>query len=280
MDTSLLVRLFGFPATLIHGDTLVWDRWRWLKRRLPRTANGEKLLDVGCGTGAFTIGAALRGYTALGLSWDERNQTTAARRAAMCGAARASFSVCDVRELDKRTDCRGAFDVAICAETIEHILDDDRLMRSICACLKPGGRLLLTTPNFYYRAITKSDNGPFSETETGWHVRRGYTRSMLRELIERTELKCEELSYCSGIVSQNVTWLMRKGAALHPLFGWALILPLRPLALLDSVMSRWLRAPAYSICIEGYKPRVFSKQPVESLDRESGQSPVKLRIAP
>ena len=29
-----LVRALGFPATLIHGDTLVWDRWRWLKPRL------------------------------------------------------------------------------------------------------------------------------------------------------------------------------------------------------------------------------------------------------
>src|SRR5215831_5582861 len=91
MDRSLLVRLFGFPATLVHGDTLVLDRWRWLKRRLPVTANGERLLDVGCGTGAFTIGAARRGYHALGLSWDERNQTTARQRADLCRCPSAEF---------------------------------------------------------------------------------------------------------------------------------------------------------------------------------------------
>src|SRR5215831_19166903 len=89
MYKSVLVRLFGFPATLVHGDTLVLDRWRWLKRRLPQTANGEKLIDVGCGTGAFTIGAARRGYVALGLSWDERNQAEATRRAAICRADQA-----------------------------------------------------------------------------------------------------------------------------------------------------------------------------------------------
>jgi 2-polyprenyl-3-methyl-5-hydroxy-6-metoxy-1,4-benzoquinol methylase len=74
MDKSTLGRWFGFPATLVHGDTLVLDRWFWLTRYLPVTRNGESLLDVGCGTGAFTIGAARRGYRAIGLSWDERNQ--------------------------------------------------------------------------------------------------------------------------------------------------------------------------------------------------------------
>lgn len=211
-----------------------------------------------CGTGAFTIGAALRGYAALGLSWDERNQAEASRRAILCGADRASFSICDVRELDKHSEYREAFDVAVCTENIEHVLDDDRLMRSIAGCLKKGGRLLLTTPNFYYRAITKSDNGPFSATETGGHVRRGYTRSMLVELIERSGLKCEELSYCSGVVSQKVTWLMRKGATVHPLFGWAVILPLRPFTLLDPLISRWSRTPPFSVCVEAYKPRFAS----------------------
>lgn len=256
MYKSLLVRLFGFPATLIHGDTLVLDRWRWLKRRLPQTTNGEKLIDVGCGTGAFTIGAARRGYVALGLSWDERNQAEAARRAAICRADQASFCVCDLRELDKHLEYRGVFDVAVCLETIEHVLDDARLLQSISACLKPGGRLLLTTPNLYYKAITESDNGPFCTTETGWHVRRGYNKSMLLELLENSGLRCEEISYCSGIISQGVTRLMRRAAVIHPLFGWAVILPLRPLTLLDQLIFGWSIIPPYSICIEAYKSRL------------------------
>jgi SAM-dependent methyltransferase len=259
MDKSLLVRLFGFPATLIHGDTLVLDRWRWLRRRLPETANGERLLDIGCGTGAFTIGAALRGYTALGLTWDERDQAEACERATICGAEGAAFSVCDVRELDTCDEYRQAFDVAICTENIEHILDDDRLVRSIASCLKAGGRLLLTTPNFYYSAITKSDNGPFCAVESGWHVRRGYTQLMLLELIERAGLKCEELSYCSGVISQTITRLMRSGSNIHPLFGWAIILPLRPLTILDPLFSPLSRKPPYSICIEAYKPRFVDR---------------------
>jgi SAM-dependent methyltransferase len=118
MDKSFLVRLLGFPATLIHGDPLQLGRWLWLRRRLPRTKNGEKLIDVGCGSGAFTIGSALRGYESVGLSWDHRNQQVASERAEFC---------------------------RLCLENIEHILDDRKLMRDIHACLRPGGFLLLTS---------------------------------------------------------------------------------------------------------------------------------------
>src|SRR4051812_5913682 len=97
--SNLLVRLFGWRAALFHGDPLVYDRWRWLRRRLRLTHNHERLLDVGCGSGAFTIGTARRGYSSLGLSWDERNQSIAEERAAISGATSASFEICDVRRL-------------------------------------------------------------------------------------------------------------------------------------------------------------------------------------
>src|SRR6266436_6734285 len=88
------------------------------------------LLDVGCGTGAFSIGAALRGYRALGLSWDERNQSVAKERAIYCKAPSAQFEVLDIRELDRRADLVGGFDVVICLETIEHVMEDLKLMRA------------------------------------------------------------------------------------------------------------------------------------------------------
>jgi 2-polyprenyl-3-methyl-5-hydroxy-6-metoxy-1,4-benzoquinol methylase len=182
MNKSVLVRLLGFPATLIHGDPLVLDRWVWLSALLPRTRNGERLLDVGCGTGAFSIGAALRGYCTVGLSWDERNQLVAKGRAALCNASSAQFEVFDIRKLDHRADLADTFDVVICLETIERISEDWKLMRSMARCIKPGGRLLLRTPYLLYRSISDGDMGPFSKVEDGGHVRRGYSGTMLVEL--------------------------------------------------------------------------------------------------
>lgn len=260
MDKSFLVGLIGFPATLIHGDTLVLDRWLWLEQRLPQTNNQESLIDIGCGTGAFSIGAALRGYKALGLSWDERNQTVANERAAICGASNANFEILDVRNLDQRSDLYERFDVAICFENIEHILDDLKLMTDIFNCLKPGGRLLLTSPSYKYIAITPEDNGPFCKTETGWHVRRGYTKPMLEELCYQVGFMVEDISFCSGFLSQKVAFIQRKLSEFSVPVAWLLTLPLRPLPpLLDGLISTIFKYPHYSICLEAYKPR-FPKQ--------------------
>lgn len=252
MDKSFLVRLFGYRAAFLHGDCLMLDRWRFVRQHFPVTANGETVFDVGCGSGAYTIGLAKRGYGATGLSWDERNQSIAEARARIVGATRASFPIGDARKLDALTQHAGQFDYVLSLENIEHIIDDRKLMRDLAACLKPGGWLVLTTPNKDYRAITPEDNGPFETVEAGWHVRRGYTRAMLEELCETAGLKVEQVGSCSGFFSQKLTWLIRKGG----LAGWAAVLPLRILPVMfDRLIGRLTGYPDFSLTLVAYKPR-------------------------
>ncbi|WP_271253136.1 class I SAM-dependent methyltransferase [Pseudanabaena sp. Chao 1811] len=251
---SLLVKLIGFPATLIHGDTLVLDRWIWLKERLPKTNNSEKFLDIGCGTGAFTTYASLRGYNALGLSWDERNQNVAKERASLCKANSATFEVQDVRKLDERQDLINQFDVAICFENIEHIIDDQKLMCDIAKCLKRGGKLLLTTPNWDYKPISEGDSGPFLLIENGGHVRKGYTKEKLSELCYIAGLVPDSFSFCSGLVSQKTTFMLRLLSKVNHIFAWGITLPLRIIPpILDPVLSKIVDYPSYSICLEAHK---------------------------
>jgi len=251
---SLLVKIFGFPATLLHGDTTVVDRWLWLQSRLPKPSTAETLLDVGCGSGAFSIGAAKRGYRVMGLSWDERNQTIAGQRAILCGAPTAEFTIQDARTLDRRQELFGKFNVVICLECIEHILDDQKLMMDLSRCLKPSGRLLLTTPNENYRPISTGDNGPWSLVEDGGHVRRGYTEERLKALCQQVGLQFKDCSYCTGFLSQKTTWLWRALSGLHPKLAWLGILLLRPVPIvMDSWLTRWLNWPGYSICLEARK---------------------------
>lgn len=256
MRSSLLVTLFGFRATLIHGDLAVLDRWLWLRSLLPLTGAGEKLLDVGCGTGAFTMGAALRGYDALGLTWNEEDTAKAMERTALCGAKTASFRVLDARRLDGAGDLRGAFDVVVCCEMIEHVLDDRKLFRDLAACLRPGGRLLLTTPWFHYPPQSRAEIGPFATEECGWHVRRGYTASMLTELCDDAGLSVERISYGSGFLTQKLTALLWTLEKVNRYLAWLFVLPFRPLApLLDPWIARLFGWRPYAIRLEAYKPR-------------------------
>jgi len=41
----------------------------------------------------------------------------------------------------------GAFDIVLCVEGIEHVVDRHRTLRELRRVLRPGGRLVITTPN-------------------------------------------------------------------------------------------------------------------------------------
>lgn len=173
----------------------------------------------------------------------------------MCRAPLATFDVLDVRNLDVRADMRGKFDVAICLECIEHIMNDQKLMVDIGACLKPGGRLLLTTPNIEFRPMNR-DDCHISLVEDGGHVRRGYGPDDLKRIAAAAGLEVVEIGYCSGLLSQKLTGFLRT-VSKHTasLFGWVLILPLRWIPpLLDGIATRTVRWPGYSITLVARKP--------------------------
>jgi len=259
----ILINLLGYRILLFTGDLLVYDRYRWLIKYLPRTRNGEKLLDVGCGSGAFTIAAAARGYHATGISWDTRNQHEAERTASLSSIKdKTDFDVLDIRSLHQHTSYHQTFDVCINFENIEHIINDNKLMIDIYQCLKPGGMLLFSSPNFFLHPISQTDQGPFSTIEDGGHVRRGYTKVMLEELCENAGFRIELISGCSGYFSQRITRIYRFFFGFHPLLAWLVVLPLRIIPVLfDGLFRRFFRYRDYSICMIAMKPRYATSQP-------------------
>ena len=75
--------------------------------------------------------------------------------------------------VDRTAETRaGAFDLVVSLATIEHVFDSDNFLRLCHTVLKPGGLLLVNTPNIAfggYRLYTRLSGGrPFGE---GHHVR-------------------------------------------------------------------------------------------------------------
>jgi 2-polyprenyl-3-methyl-5-hydroxy-6-metoxy-1,4-benzoquinol methylase len=246
---NTLVRLIGWRATILHGDPCVFDRWLWLKKHL--TPGNFRTLDAGCGSGAFTFAAVQLGNNALGLDFNKEQIKKAKARAKILNMPRAEFIQADLRELDKLGRRLGKFDQIICFETIEHILDDKKLIKNLAALLKPKGRLLLTTPFKHSRLLFGDDK--ISEQEDGGHVRRGYTHNELKQLFNEANLEIKAQDYLNGIISQQLTSLMRRLGVIYPKLGWALIFPFRALQIFDRPLTRIFNYPYLSIGVVGVK---------------------------
>ncbi|MCI0432453.1 MAG: methyltransferase domain-containing protein [Gemmatimonadetes bacterium] len=122
-------------------------RWRIrnVLSMLPDPA-GLTVVDIGCGMGTFTIESARRGARAFGID-PAPAAVAAARRVALAeGVASTGFVRADAAMLPVRD---AASDAVIAADLIEHLDDDtlDRVLREARRILRPGGRLVLYTPN-------------------------------------------------------------------------------------------------------------------------------------
>ncbi len=96
-----------------------------------------RVLDVGCGDGAFLRRARDIGCDTEGIDFDAN---------AVAAARRQGFDV-TLGSIDTYSDLRDAFDVITCNHVIEHVPDALHLLRALHRLLKPGGLLWLETPN-------------------------------------------------------------------------------------------------------------------------------------
>ena len=104
---DLLVRCLGWRALLIQGDPVVLDRWKWLRSRFPgsagRTSSDRplRMLDAGCGNGAFAFWAAARENDVLGLSDTAEDLQKARTRASLLSLQQVRFEEYDLRRLSQ-----------------------------------------------------------------------------------------------------------------------------------------------------------------------------------
>jgi len=229
----------------------VLDRWAWVRRWL--RGPGVRTLDAGAGNGGFAMYAAKRGNETVGLSFSQEEVCNASRRAALLQLQDVRFQVGDLRQLDEFAGELGSFDQILCLEVAEHIRDDAKLLCDLARMLRPGGRLLLTTPNAAHRALWSET---LSHEEDGGHVRWGYDHDEMGRLFASAGLRVIAQEYVSGVVSQRLTNLMRRAQQVHVSLGWAVMMPLRPLQILDRPLSRLLHWQPLCIAVVGERAAV------------------------
>ena len=140
----------------------------------------ERALDVGCGDGRLTAELEAAELTAADVSAVALERA----RARLPGAAFVELDPDAQFPLDD-----SAFDLVLCAETIEHVRDVQLFLSEIRRVLRPGGELALTTPAAAPLAPPEDPLSP--------HLRR-FTRRSLAALLDELGFEVEWLRRRSG----------------------------------------------------------------------------------
>lgn len=136
-----------------------------------------KILEVGCGTGGNLEMLSNFGPV-TGVEPDE-----AARAVS---SSRSSAVVIDGRLPDGLGLSPKTFDVLAAFDVLEHLDDDTGGLKAAAACLKPGGRAILTVPAF---------PSLWSYHDELHHHKRRYTRSQFEALVRSAGFEIDHLSY-------------------------------------------------------------------------------------
>ena len=157
-----------------------------------------RVLDAGCGKGS---GLNLKGTCehVVGYDIDEDVLSNKEVDQAIQG---------DVSDLDLPSD---SFDLVVCAWLMEHVSDPERSFEELTRVLKPGGRLLLVTPNLYHYSMIASKFTPHSFHEWFLHrlggkvhshgfptYYRANTRGKLKKLATKSGLAVEYFKMVEG----------------------------------------------------------------------------------
>jgi ubiquinone/menaquinone biosynthesis C-methylase UbiE len=152
------VDVVGRPRTIEELEHVA--RYRWASSRV-----SGSVLDVACGTG-YGSELLATDHDVTGIDRDEGAIRTAAKRAA------ARFSAAEVPPIPEPS---ASFDAIVSFETIEHVTADRELLGEFRRVLKPGGTLLLSSPNAAATLGASAAANP-------WHVRE-YSLGELRTLV-------------------------------------------------------------------------------------------------
>ncbi|MBT2368180.1 class I SAM-dependent methyltransferase [Streptomyces sp. ISL-10] len=185
-------------------------------------APGALIVDVGCGDGSAAATAApiLAGHRIVGVDWSQ----DALRR------ARPRLAHVVRGELDRGglPFADGCADAVLFSEVVEHLVDPDRALDEVRRILRPGGHLMLSTPNlaaWYNRALLLAGWQPvFSEVSLrGIHGRPGrevvghlrlYTARALRSFLTASDFEVVTIAGAPFHgVPRGLRWLDRAACA-------------------------------------------------------------------
>ncbi len=134
------------------------------------TTRRLRVLDLGCGNGSLSHLISTRGHQVVGIDHSESGIALARGHFPDCQFLQASLYDLPLDRLE------GSFDVVMAVEVIEHLLYPRELVRAAEKMLRPGGRLIISTPyHGYFKYLALAASGKMDRHMTalwdGGHVK-------------------------------------------------------------------------------------------------------------
>lgn len=177
------------------SGTMMWLRAQWRGR----------LLDIGCGNGEFLARARALGWDVAGIEPDPAAAQIARERLGLNILA----PTLPAAQLPAES-----FDAVTLSHVIEHLLDPLATLRECGRILKPGGRLIVATPN-----IQSLGHGYWKRSWVGLDPPRHiilFSPRALRRLVEQAGLRVVELRTVARFASWM--WVASRGIHQHGRF--------------------------------------------------------------
>ncbi len=151
---------------ILAYDKLNMMKWhRTVMSFIDEDLSGKKMLEVGCGNGDFSNYLALKrkADNILGLDFSTESIKIAEEKKKVFGAQGSSFMVGDAQNISLPDN---SFDIIVSCECLEHVPEPQKMVSEIYRLLKPGGKVVLTTENYfnayaYHRLYLKMIGRPF-----------------------------------------------------------------------------------------------------------------------
>lgn len=159
-----------------------------IEKQLGSSVQNWRLMEVGCGSGVLLQTAIARGWQANALEYSA--ELAAVARRANPGSA---ITVADASQY---TDGTADYDAVMALDVLEHVLDPAQLLLNCGSLLKPGGLLLLQTPNT--RSLRHRLQGAAWEMRDPAQHLHLFSPAGLRALLSRTGFGVIHLQTVSG----------------------------------------------------------------------------------
>lgn len=261
---DLTLRLIGLPVLYRRIQA------RSISRFLQYT-RGNKLLDVGCGDGVFCLELEKRGWNVTGIDINVTKLKKARERIAKT-SSKAEIIAADAQKPPFRSNI---FDVAVSNCALEHIYDDESVIRECYRILKKSGSLILTVPTDKTRIVIpivplclriprgirsifvpEYLQSEFSSVEDAlWWLKnkkfkeiRNYSVADLSSLLSRCRFDVIDYEYNLKLFGAAMSDLITGIRFIHMNEGMVISFPLMyPIALFDELLPKNMRGNEFAI---------------------------------